>query len=407
MTDALAQPLTLTPDVTLPNRIGKGAMSENLCGTDGAPTEGLIKLYERWGRGGAGMLLTGNVIVKPNGRTEPHNVVIEDDRHLPMLKRWADAAQAHGTKLFMQISHAGRQTMRAITWEPVAPSAVAVKRPGVFSVPRPLEDAEIEDLIQRYAFVASQAYEAGFAGVQIHGAHGYLVSQFLSPLTNLRTDRWGGSLENRMRFGVEIAKAMRKATSPTFAISAKLNSADFQRGGFSPEDSVLVAQALEAEGLNLLEISGGSYEKPAMMGAARESTRKREAYFVEYAETMRETVKMPLMVTGGFRTRAGMLEARSTGAVDVIGIARPFAVDPDLARKILDGDETRLDHGDTKVGVRLFDDLMQLWWYQEQMKRMSLGQEPTANIGKLGTLMRNLGGVSKHVIARRFSPAPS
>ncbi|MBV1859253.1 MAG: hypothetical protein KUG77_12635, partial [Nannocystaceae bacterium] len=162
-------------------------------------------------------------------------------------------------------------------------------------------------------------------------------------------------------------------------------------------------QALEAEGLDLLEISGGSYEKPAMMGAARESTRKREAYFVEYAETMRETVKMPLMVTGGFRTRAGMLEARSTGAVDVIGIARPFAVDPDLAQKLLDGDETRLDHGDTKVGVRLFDDLMQLWWYQEQMKRMAAGQEPAAQIGKFGTLIRNLGGVSKHVIARRFS----
>jgi len=402
MSDALAQPLTLTSDVTLPNRIGKAAMSENLCGTDGAPTEGLFTLYERWGRGGAGMLLTGNVIVHREGRTEPHNVVIEDDRHQALLKRWARAAQADGSKLFMQINHAGRQTMRAVTWQPVAPSAVAVKRPGVFSVPRPLEDAEIEDLVQRYAFVASQAYEAGFAGVQIHGAHGYLVSQFLSPLTNLRTDRWGGSLDNRMRFVVEIARAMRNATSPGFAITAKLNSADFQRGGFSAEDSVRVAQALEAEGLDLLEISGGSYEKPAMMGTTRESTRKREAYFLEYAETMRETVEMPLMVTGGFRTREGMLHARETGAVDVVGIARPFAVDPDLATRILDGDAEPLDQGDTRVGVRLFDDLLGLWWYQAQMKRMAEGKEPQPNLGKLGMLVRNLGGVSKHVIARRF-----
>ena len=403
MIDALAESLSLTADVTLPNRIGKAAMSENLCGTDGAPTEGLLRLYERWGRGGAGMLLTGNVIVHRDGRTEPHNVVVEDDGQLPMLKRWAHAAQAHGSKLFMQINHAGRQTMRAVTWEPVGPSAVAVKRPGVFSVPRPLTQQEIEDLVERYAFVASQAHQAGFAGVQIHGAHGYLVSQFLSPLTNLRDDRWGGSLDNRMRFVLEIARAMRKATSPTFAITAKLNSADFQRGGFSPEDSVRVAEALEAEGLDMLEISGGSYEKPAMMGAARDSTRKREAYFLEYAEQMRESVKMPLMVTGGFRTRSGMLEARETGAVDVIGIGRPFAVDPDLARRILEGDETPLEEGDTAVGVRLFDDLLNLWWYQAQMKRMSEGKEPEVGLGKLGMLARNIGGVAKNVVARRFS----
>ncbi len=403
MTDALDEPLPLTDDVTLPNRIGKAAMSENICGTDGAPTEALIRLYERWGRGGAGMLITGNVIVHRDGRTEPHNVVVDDDRHLPMLARWAEAAQAQGSKLFMQINHAGRQTMRAVTWAPVAPSAVAVKRPAVFSTPRPLTEREIEDLVDRFAFVASQAHRAGFVGVQIHGAHGYLISQFLSPLTNLRGDRWGGSLDNRMRFVLAIARAMRKATSPTFAITAKLNSADFQRGGFSPEDSVRVAEALQAEGLDMLEISGGSYEKPAMMGAPRESTQRREAYFLEYAEQMRQTVKMPLMVTGGFRTRAGMLQARETGAVDVIGIARPFAIDPDLARRILGGDETPLEQGNTAVGVRVFDDLLGLWWYQAQMERMSEGKEPTARLGKLGTLARNVGGMAKHVIARRFS----
>ncbi len=403
MVDLLNEPLTLTDDVTLPNRIGKAAMSENLCGIDGVPTDGLVALYARWGRGGAGMLITGNVIVDRNGRTEPYNVVVEDDRRLPILRRWAEAAQANGSKLFMQINHAGRQTMRAVSWEPVAPSAVAVKRPGVFSVPRPLEEREIEGLVQRYSFVASQAYEAGFAGVQIHGAHGYLVSQFLSPRTNLRDDRWGGSLDNRMRFVLEIARAMRKATSPTFAITAKLNSADFQRGGFSAEDSVRVAQALEAEGLDLLEVSGGSYEKPAMMGDARQSTKKREAYFLEYAETMRQTVKMPLMVTGGFRTREGMLQARRSGAVDVVGVARPFAVDPDLASKLLAGDTAPLVEGDTAVGVRLFDDLLNLWWYQEQMKRMSLGKEPQPGLGKFGMLARNLGTVTKHVLARRFS----
>ncbi|MEM6294512.1 MAG: NADH:flavin oxidoreductase/NADH oxidase family protein [Myxococcota bacterium] len=402
MTDALSQPLPLTATVTLPNRIGKGAMSENIADESGAPSDLHTTLYRRWGEGGAGMLITGNVIVHAQGRTEPHNVLLEDDRHQPMLRRWAEAAQANGSKLFMQINHAGRQTMRAVTWEPVGPSAIPVQgRPGMFSVPRPLTDAEIESLVQRYAFVASQAHQAGFAGAQIHGAHGYLVSQFLSPRTNQRTDRWGGSIDNRMRFLLEIAKAMRAATSPDFALSVKLNSADFQRGGFSAEDSVLVAQALEAEGINLLEISGGSYEKPAMMGA-RASTRAREAYFLEYAETMRQTVKMPLMVTGGFRTRAGMLEARATGAVDVVGIARPFAVDPDLANKLLAGSDVPLDVGQPALGVRALDDLLQLFWYQAQMRRMAAGEAPHSKGGRVGALVRNISTMSKHIVARRF-----
>ena len=190
----LASELTLPCGAVLPNRIGKSAMSEALADkTTGVATEALAKLYDRWGRGGTGLLISGNVMVALEARGEPGQVVITDDSQLAELRAWADAAQAHGSKLWMQINHAGRQTPRTITKQPLAPSVVPMKGfGGAFSKPRALTDAEIRALIDRYALAASVARQAGFSGAQIHGAHGYLVSQFLSPRTNLRDDAWGG-----------------------------------------------------------------------------------------------------------------------------------------------------------------------------------------------------------------------
>ena len=266
--DSLSKPLELRRGGVLPNRIAKAAMSEALGDDDCAPTERLIRLYERLGRGGAGMLITGNVITDLGGRTELHNVVITDARHLAGLKRWAGAAQAHGSKLWMQVGHAGRQTARMVTWNPVGPSAVPLQgMAGLFSPPRALEDGEIRVLIERYANAAAQAEAAGFAGMQVHAAHGYLISQFLSPLTNQRDDAWGGTPQKRMRFLLEIVRASLSATREGFGIGVKLNSADFQRGGFTLEESMEVAQALDAEGIDFLEISGDYYERPAMVGS--------------------------------------------------------------------------------------------------------------------------------------------
>jgi 2,4-dienoyl-CoA reductase-like NADH-dependent reductase (Old Yellow Enzyme family) len=268
--DPIATPLTLPSGLTLPNRVAKAAMSENLANADGEPSERLIRLYERLGRGGAGLLLTGNAIVDPGGRTERHNVLMVGER-TEQLAAWARAAKAHGSAVLMQLSHAGRQTPRMVTWRPVAPSAVGLTRKGgLFSKPEPLTLAQIELLVARFGRAAAVAQAAGFDGVQIHGAHGYLVSQFLSPLTNQRTDRYGGDLEGRMRFLLEIVTEMRRATGRGFTVAVKLNSADFQRGGFTLEESMEVARALEAAGIDLLEISGGSYERPAMMGSVSE-----------------------------------------------------------------------------------------------------------------------------------------
>ncbi|MEM7136973.1 MAG: NADH:flavin oxidoreductase/NADH oxidase family protein [Myxococcota bacterium] len=404
--ESLAAPLRLRRGGSLPNRIAKAAMSEALGDDACAPTDRLVRLYERLGRGGAGMLITGNVITDLGGRTEPHNVVLVGGERLEGLRRWADAAQAEGSKLWMQVGHAGRQTARMVTWNPVGPSEVALQgMAGLFSPPRALEDGEIRTLIGRFANAAAQAEAAGFAGMQVHAAHGYLVSQFLSPHTNRRTDAWGGTPEKRMRFLLEIARASLQATSEGFGIAVKLNSADFQRGGFTLEESLDVAQALEAEGIDYLEISGGNYERPAMVGSEaveRASTRAREAFFLEYAERMREVVQLPLMLTGGFRNVEAMAKAVASGAVDIVGLARPIALEPDLPKAILSGEATGAKAVDVKVGVRLFDDMLQTAWYRRQLERMGDGLEPDASLSRFGTITANLAEFYGHQIRAAF-----
>lgn len=406
--DLLSAPLPLGNGATLPNRIVKSAMSENLAEADNHPGERLYTLYERLGRGGTGLHITGNVIVARGGRTEESNVVLDTDSAVDRYARWAEAAQAGGAHVWMQINHAGRQTMSNVNPEPVSPSAVQLTRGGLFGKPRPLTDDEIVGLVDRYALAASVAKQAGFDGVQIHGAHGYLVSQFLSPLTNLRDDRWGGSLDNRMRFPLEILRAMRRAVGPEFPIGIKLNSADFQKGGFTLEESMAVANALEAEGLQMLEVSGGNYEAPRMVGSGvRESTRKREAFFLEYAERMREAVKVPLLLTGGFRTAEGMAGALRSGAVDLVGLARTIAVEPDLPSRLLSGEATEARSVNTRVGVRLFDDLLQTAWYREQLELMALGQEPDPKLSRVKVLAKTLSSAYWRKLKMRFGAPPA
>ncbi len=395
----LAAPLTLPCGHVIPNRFIKGAMTEQMSDRHNAPTEALVRLYERWGRGGCGCLLTGNVMVDRRALEGPRNVAVEDERDLPMLRRWAEAAQANGSQLWMQISHPGRQTPRGVSSEVVAPSAVALKgQVGLmFTKPRALTEGEIHELIQRFARTAGIAKEAGFAGIQIHSAHGYLNSQFLTPLVNQRTDQWGGSLENRMRFLLAVVRQTREAVGANYPIALKLNSADFQRGGFTEEESMAVVRALEVAGIDLLEISGGSYERPVMVGSGmpeqRDSTRRREAYFLEYAEKVRKETRVPLMLIGGLRSPMVMEGILADGAVDVIGVARPMALDPDFCRKAIAGEVERAHEADLRTGLRSLDDMLQSLWHQEQFKLMSEGKEPNLRLGKWGALGRGLANI--------------
>lgn len=385
--DALARSLTLPCGVVLSNRIAKAAMTEQMAELDNSPNEALMRLYARWAGSGAGLLITGNVMVDRRCLEHARNVAIEDERHLEMLRPWANTGQMKGAQLWMQISHAGRQSPKAVTRQPVAPSEVRLRGlEALFAKPRALTEPEIHDIIRRFATTAAVAQRAGFSGVQIHAAHGYLISEFLSPIVNRRMDDWGGSPENRMRFLLEIVRAVRRAVGAAYPVSVKLNSADFQRGGFSVEESMDVAAALERERIDLLEISGGNYENPAMMGM-RQSTREREAYFLDYARAVRQRVATPLMLTGGFRSGAAMRAAVEEGAVDVVGIARPLAVEPDFPARILERRGERAAAVRTRVGIRRLDDMMQSFWFNQQMHRMARGLEPDLNRSRLLTLM--------------------
>ena len=351
MTDTLAAPLALPCGATLPNRLCKAAMTEGVADERLRATPRHETLYRTWSEGGAGLLLTGNVQVDRHDLERPGNVAIDptDPRTVAAearerLRRWARAGTAAGNHLWMQISHAGRQAPWYVTRQPKAPSAVQLRLLGNYGRPRALTEEEIRDLIARFAFAAQVAREAGFTGVQVHGAHGYLISSFLSPVTNRRTDAWGGSLENRARFLLEAVRAVRRAVGADFPVAVKLNSDDFRKGGFGHAECLQVVRWLNDEALDLLEISGGTYEQPRLVGAVgraedavplRPSTRAREAYFLDYAAAIRKVARMPLMVTGGFRTRAGMEAALASGDCDVIGLGRPLCWQPDFPRRLL------------------------------------------------------------------------
>ncbi|WP_354698654.1 hypothetical protein DSM112329_04342 [Paraconexibacter sp. AEG42_29] len=377
--DVLTQPLALPCGAVLPGRIGKSAMSEQLGDRVNAPTPALNTLYGRWGSGGGGLLITGNVMVDRRHLGEPKNVVVDDDRHLTQLRAWATAAQAGGTPTWVQINHPGRQALRIAGTHPVAPSPIRPKVPGA-PTPKQLTDAEIHAIVERFATTAAVVKEAGFHGVQIHGAHGYLVSQFLSPRANERTDAWGGDATKRMRFVVEVMKAIRARVGAAYPVGIKLNSADFQRGGFTEEESMDVVAALTAEGLDLLEVSGGTYESPAMTtGDTRaESTKQREAYFLDYAEKVRAITPVPLMVTGGFRSPAGMRDAITSGATDVVGLGRPFALDAAVPRTVAGGG-TAPDMGGRKTSAKQLDAALELYFHTRQIQRIGGGHEPTAS----------------------------
>lgn len=378
--ELLGLPLHLPCGALLPNRIGKASLSEQLADPHNRPTPELLRLYERWAAGGAGLLITGNVMIDRTALEEPRNVVVDDDRDMPLLKQWAQIATQNGVQCWVQVSHPGRQSLRTLSPVPVAPSPVAMKfGRGLYATPRALTEPEIWDIIARFARTCSLIKTAGFSGVQLQGGHGYLISSFLSPLTNQREDDWGGTPEKRMRFLFEIYAAVRAAVGPRFPIGIKLNSADFQLGGFGEEESIEVVKRLQAVGIDLIEVSGGSYESAVMMGIQeqkRASTLAREAYFMEYAQKVREVCRVPLMLTGGFRTLEGMAEAVGSDAVDMVGLGRPLCLEPDLPLRLLRGEPASLAITPKRVGMRELDTLLEVFWYTQQLGRIAKGRAP-------------------------------
>lgn len=380
-TEPLSRPLALARGAAVPNRLLKSAMSEALGDADGAPRAELITLYRRWAEGGIGLSVTGNVMIDRAAIGEPGNVIVEDERHLGRLIDWARAGRANGTRLWMQINHPGKQAPRGLNRETVSPSAVPFRpeMAAMFATPRALRCDEIEDLIARFATTARVARKAGFDGVQIHGAHGYLVSQFLSPHHNRRNDAWGGDAERRRRFLLQIIAAMRAECGKDFPIGIKMNSADFQRGGVDEAEALDTVAAISEAGIDLIEISGGTYEAPAMTGIRQKrSTREREAYFLQFAEQARAVTKVPLVVTGGFRTPAVMAAAIDSGAIDMVGLARALALEPDLPARLLAGLTPRHEVRPVRTRIPMIDrmGIMEVVWYTRQLHRIGSGQPP-------------------------------
>lgn len=384
MTTSLAFPVTLPNGITLANRLVKAAMSEGIADSANDVTPRLLTLYRRWSASGAGMLLTGNVAVDRFHLERPGNVVLDAKSDLRAMRAYAQAGTEAGNHLWMQISHTGRQVDGKINAEPLAPSAVeidVIRGAGFnFARPRAMNESEILFAISQFATTAKLARETGFTGVQIHAAHGYLPSQFLSPISNRRTDDWGGSLANRSRFLIETIAAVRREVGADFPISIKLNSSDFQKGGFTHADCIELVGWLNTTSLDMLELSGGSLEQPKQVGASLKdegadarasSTIAREAYFIDYAAKIRAVAKMPVMVTGGFRSVTVMNDAITRGDTDLIGIGRPMLADPELPKRILSGETMTAPTPEAQINL-----FHLMGWYNTQFERLGDGLDP-------------------------------
>ena len=426
----IEQPLTLPCGHTLANRLCKSAMTEGLANPIGQATAAHQRLYARWGSGGAAMHVSGNIMIDRRYLERAGNVVVEDDTGIDALKAWADVVHAHGSQLWAQISHPGRQCPRLVTLTPLAPSAVQLSVAGNFGKPRAMTEDDIGDVIARFARTAAVLKAAGFDGVQLHAAHGYLLSQFLSPRTNLREDRWGGALDHRARLLLEAVRAVRSCVGTDYPVSVKLNSADFVQGGFTLDESIQVVRWLGEAGIDLLELSGGTYEQLEFFKAhdpaeIRDSTRRREATFLKYAASIKPAASMPVMITGGFRTLAGMEAALHSGNTDMIGIARPFCLDPDFPARMLAGrldalpvPEDRLVLGRGYWGpnsrahtIRAFNNQAQAGWYYHQIERLGAGLAPQPGLSPWRALLGHFRKDFARAMARRraasLQPGPA
>ena len=427
MEDILNSKLILPCGKTLKNRICKSALTERLAEGNNLVNQKHLNLYEKWAEGDVGTVLTGNVQVDKRYLESAGNVAIEKSNYkdqIDLLRKWTEVGTKNNTNLWMQISHAGRQTPGDLNMEPVAPSDVGLKIPGrKYGTPKPLTNEEIEDVIERFIFTAKVAQDTGFTGIQIHSAHGYLMSEFLSPDINKRNDEWGGSLENRSRILLRIINGCREALGDNYPISVKLNSADFQKGGFSAEDSSKVASMLSDAKIDLLEISGGTYEQPRLLGLdtvsinpkrseiRKESTIAREAYFLAYTEEIKKVIDIPLMVTGGFRSRLAMETAINQGACEIVGIGRPLCSDPMSVKKLLDRSidvlptfEKTLSIGPGWLSQRSPFRLIQALnafgiqsWYYSQIRRISEGLSPDLSLNPFKAF-RSDGKIDKETV---------
>ncbi|KAF2468052.1 NADH:flavin oxidoreductase/NADH oxidase-like protein [Lindgomyces ingoldianus] len=408
MSSTLGAAIELPCGLTLPNRLVKAAMAEAMA-DDSNPGDKFIAAYTSWGSGEWGAILTGNVEVSSIYRGSNNSVAV-----MPSISpttrdawtRWALASQRNGTPAIVQIVHPGRQSPakagnRGFFDKSIAPSAIPLKLGDgildrvlsrtIFGTPREMTLKEIAEVVDQFTVTAKLAYESGFKGIQIHGAHGYLISQFLSSKMNVRTDAYGGTAAKRAQILIDIIRAIRKEVPPSFCVSIKLNSADVA-GSENLEESLEQIGLISREQVDFLEISGGSYENPRMaQGDNLPSIRsvQREAFFLDYARAVRERYpNIILMVTGGFRSRIGMVAALESNSCDLIGLARPAAVLPSFPKDMLlnegvKDEDAAIDLTPVKgnwlirmLPIKILGTGVDTMYYVKQIHKMGVGQKP-------------------------------
>ncbi|MFO0752190.1 MAG: NADH:flavin oxidoreductase [Thermodesulfovibrionales bacterium] len=325
---------------TLKNRLVRSATYEKRADEDGFATDSLIGLYEELARGGTGMLITGNALVHTSGRSVQEMLCIHNDHYVDRLKRLTDAVHCQGGYIVVQVVHGGRQSPPALLGGalPLAPSAVY--EPFLKATPRAMTDQEIWEIIEAFGSAARRALDAGFDGIQIHGAHGYLVSSFLSPHTNRRDDYWGGDEERRFHFAEEVVKAMRSEVGDQLPLMIKMNADDCLEGGLTPEESVRIAKRLDDLGLSAVEVSGGMYESGMKTIRTDIVGEEKEAYFRDAAALFKRSLRMPVILVGGIRSRDVAEEILQKGSADLIALSRPLVREPDLPLKFREEKET-------------------------------------------------------------------
>eukprot|EP00514_Thraustochytrium_sp_LLF1b_P006526 CAMPEP_0184532662 /NCGR_PEP_ID=MMETSP0198_2-20121128/14294_1 /TAXON_ID=1112570 /ORGANISM="Thraustochytrium sp., Strain LLF1b" /LENGTH=454 /DNA_ID=CAMNT_0026925289 /DNA_START=47 /DNA_END=1411 /DNA_ORIENTATION=- len=344
----VASPLRLRCGMVVKNRLVKGAMSERMSDEYNRATPDLARLYRTWAEGGTGILLTGNVMVDRRYVEGPGNVAIDGEQSpkaLELLRQYASAGKATGARIMVQIGHAGRQSNNLVNLDVIGPSDIKVRSVTATSgaTTRPATLEEIEEIKARFLHTATICKQTGFDGVELHGAHGYLISSFLNPRVNTRTDKYGGSPENRARLLVELLETLSVLQDETFAIGVKVNTSDFQKGGFSDSDLTTLIETLDNTCVDFVELSGGSYEVNVFGGPKKKnaSTISREAYFLDAAEKIASKVQnIALCVTGGFRSRKAMDGALQQNACHLIGVGRPLCIDPAASLKILKNEDS-------------------------------------------------------------------
>lgn len=327
----------------LRNRLVRSATWEGLATEQGEVTDRLVRIYEQLAEGGVGLIISSYLYIRADGKQNNGQLGIYGDHLVPGLTTLADSVHSRGGRLIGQIVHCGGQASREFNGgvQPLAPSSV--ESPGYKEIPRALTTDEVGELIQEFAAAAERLEQAGFDGIQLHGAHGYLISEFLSPVRNTRADQYGGSRENRARFALEIHRAIRSGVGGDFLVTIKLNGSDFAENAADEEDSTYLAAALAADGIDAIEVSGGT-PASGQLGAVRKDIRRREdeAYFRPQLRLIRRAVpELPLMLVGGLRSPEVMKEILDAGEADYFSMSRPLIREPDLPSRWARGDRRR------------------------------------------------------------------